>query len=165
MNSEYFKFLFTMCESPYRYEKLLRYLFETEFYGVVPNDDNRCADGLQIREQFNNLNEEAPCSVLEMLIGLALRLEFELVQTMFEKSYKEWFWILIDNLGLSWATNTALQSDTSRLKRAITRLLDRGYESNGEGGLFPLKNSKNDQRKVEIWYQMTEWVLENYEIV
>ena len=33
----------------------------------------------------------------------------------------------------------------------------------GFGGLFPLKHAKKDQRKVEIWYQLQNWLMENYE--
>ena len=43
-------------------------------------------------------------------------------------------------------------------------MLAREYSDNGHGGLFPLKNPKKDQRKVEIWYQMTEYINENYPI-
>jgi hypothetical protein len=175
MNNEYFQFLFNIVGNYHRYELLLRQLFATEFYPLIPNDDNRCVDGLQTRDLFYmekgqhalSLLAEAPCNVFEMLIGVAMRLEFELAQSKFEKPFSEWFWVLIDNLGLTWATNIEIQSykaGSDRVKQIVSRLLDRQYESDGEGGLFPLKYSENDQRTVEIWYQMSEWVLENYPI-
>ena len=43
---------------------------------------------------------DGPCTVLEMLIALSYRLEFETAQSKWEKTVSEWFWILIDNLGL-----------------------------------------------------------------
>ena len=40
--------------------------------------------------------------------------------------------------------------------------VERRYKRSGEGGLFPLKNAAKDQRKVEIWYQLSSYLLENY---
>ncbi len=58
----------------------------------------------------------------------------------------------------------------------LDRMVERTYKRNGEGGLFPLRGPKccgdvlieegvyplRDQRGVEIWYQMCDWMLENY---
>ena len=44
----------------------------------------------------------------------------------------------------------------------LNKIIDRGYSRRGVGGLFPLKYSKNDQRKVELWYQMHSYLIENY---
>ena len=33
---------------------------------------------------------------------------------------------------------------------------------NGTGGLFPLKRPRVNQRRVEVWYQMSEYLMENY---
>jgi len=42
----------------------------------------------------------------------------------------------------------------------LDRVIHRKYKANGEGGFFPLKETNNDQRDVELWYQMSEYVLE-----
>jgi hypothetical protein len=34
---------------------------------------------------------------------------------------------------------------------------------NGTGGLFPLKMPKVNQRRVEIWYQMSAFIEENFD--
>jgi len=102
-----------------------------------------------------------------MLIGLAYRLEFETAQSKWEKTVSEWFWILIDNLGLICCDNDAYFTNSkvgSDVPETIGRMLSREYEADGEGGLFPLKNPKKDQRRIEIWYQMTSYILENYPI-
>jgi hypothetical protein len=70
---------------------------------------------------------------------------------------------MVENLDLMrFADDVYLQSDG---KHIITMVLDvllqRTYTNKGVGGLFPLKRSKNDQRKVEIWYQLQEYLAEN----
>jgi len=153
---------------------LLGELHRMEFYSLIPNDDNRGEDGKQLREKF--INEEGPqalsqsdlggCSVLEMLIGLSFRLEFETMSSRWEKTPSEWFWILIDNLGLEWCNNSMFLQHKS-IDKIITKVeifLNRHYKNDGNGGLFPLKNPRKDQRRIEIWYQMSGYILENYPI-
>jgi hypothetical protein len=143
-----------------------------EFYSLIPNDDNRGEDGKQLRLEF--IEEvgptwapslpQGPCTVLEMMIGLSRRLEFETMSSRWERSPAEWFWVLIDNLGLEWCDNFAYKSVTkvSQTREKVSQMLERHYDFDGNGGLFPLNNPKKDQRRVEIWYQMSAYVLENY---
>lgn len=152
--------------------ELLRVLQGMEFYPLIPNDDNRCMDGLQLRDTYldDGGAEQAlpsgPCTVLEMLIGLSYRLVFETEQSRWEKTTQEWFWILIDNLDLSLTANQNLSLDEyqEKIETNIGNFLNRHYKSNGEGGLFPLKRTRKDQKRVEIWYQMSDYILENYPI-
>jgi len=151
---------------------LLRELHGMEFYPLIPNDDNRCMDGIQLRDTY--LDDGGPeqalpsgsCTVLEMLIGLSYRLVFETEQSRWEKTTQQWFWILIDNLGLNLVTNNDLSIEEYRekIEENVTNFLNRHYKSNGEGGLFPLKKTRKDQKRVEIWYQMSDYILENYPI-
>ena len=59
---------------------LAKELHATEFTWCVRNDDNRASDGLQLRAEYGNSLGyfDGPCSVLEMLIALARRIDFEL---------------------------------------------------------------------------------------
>jgi hypothetical protein len=61
---------------------------------------------------------------------------------------------MIDNLEL-------LPNSLNYKKLAV--LNKREYFPSGKGGLFPLENPREDQTKVEIWYQMHAYVMENYE--
>lgn len=173
LNDRYFKYLCDRVRTDKSYENLLDILFDTEFFGLIPNDDNRATDGMYLRDDYCNeegqhalsLSEKnAPCSVLEMLMGLSLRLEIETIQSKWEKPPSEWFWILIDNLGLrdldddSWVSG---ESDKI-VRTTLENWLNRRYLPSGEGGLFPLSVSLRDQRRIEIWYQMSAYVLENY---
>jgi len=168
MRNKYFNFLCGIVD-PFKGEdrSLLRHLHDIPFYSLVPNDDNRGIDGEKIREIFIDQEgpqalsflPDRPCTLLEMLIGLSIRLEFESGNSYWEKRPDEWFWILIDNLGLADGRYSYDEVDY-----ICDVLLRREYKYNGDGGLFPLKYPKEDQRKVEIWYQMSAYILEKYPI-
>lgn len=154
------------------YTLLLEHLHKKEFYSLVPNDDNRGEDGKKLRMIFEEeANQglsfflEEPCTVLEMLIGLSFRIENNLKDGPHDMSTGECFWMLINNLGLSWANNNAYCQDyeSEAIDEQIDIFLSRNYGKNGDGGLFPLKKPLKDQRKVEIWYQMAEYLLENFD--
>lgn len=172
--NKYFVFLCDFVGGGKSYTLLLQRLFRMEFYSLVPNDDNRGVDGTKIRDLFCDeegpqglsLCPDGPCSILEMLIGLSIRLEFETAQSKYEKTPEEWFWILIDNLDLTLFENSTFfhGAEFDDVSDIINRFLERQYNYAGEGGLFPLRRPKNDQRKIEIWYQMSAYMLENYPI-
>jgi len=174
--NRYFDFLRSIVdeEDKHEYDKLLSELHRIDFYSLIPNDDNRGEDGKQLRQRFVDeggpqglsLSQNEPCTVLEMLIGLAYRLEFESANSRWEKTPGEWFWILLDNLGLGWCDNMKFVQikNTDELHLKIGVCLDRHYKSDGNGGLFPLKEPRKDQRRIEIWYQMSAYIMENYGI-
>jgi len=152
---------------------LLRQLHETPFYPLVLNDENRASDGLDIRDAYFDGERgglQAPlrgeCTMLEMLIGLSYRLESLTAQSRWEKTPREWFWVLVDNLGLDYRSNRGLSRAEycARIVSVCHLFLERQYESDGNGGLFPLKTPGNDQKRVEIWYQMSAFIIENYPI-
>lgn len=145
------------------YWSLLRQLYVKEFVWWVPNDDNRVEDGRDLRyEFFAEMGIEDQdldwtglgCSMLEMLIGLSRRLEFEGGGLA-----KKWFWVLIDNLGLSEYHDNAY-SDAEAVDEILDCVIWRNYHADGRGGLFPLEAPEQDQTKIEIWYQLSAYILE-----
>lgn len=180
-SSRYFNFLCSLVKTDTEYKYLFNWLHSTEFYSLVPNDDNRCEDGKKLRNMYLDMEARVKCrlvkgenfgsensSVFEMLIGLAYRMENSLVGSNFEKSLAECFEIFLFNLGLSWYSDSEIEEYNpsfwdGEIERRLKIFLERKYMSDGQGGLFPLRNPKSDQRKVEIWYQMSEYLLENYE--
>lgn len=145
-----------------RYWKLLRQLYVTEFVWFVPNDDNRVADGKDLRHEFleeKHILEIDPdwltlgCSMLEMLIGLARLWSFEE-----DLSVGFCFWRMIDNLGLSQCNDR--QPNPQYVSEVLDRVIWRTYEPDGTGGLFPLTDPHYDQREVELWYQLCAYILE-----
>lgn len=149
------------------YILLAEQMHNTRFNWTVPNDDNRIEDGKDLRQEFLlETNAECDqewlerdCSMLEMLIALSRRVEFESAKDTFY-----WFWKILENLQIRSCTDEAYLEDDRVpmiVDQAIYRVINRTYGSNGEGGMFPLKHSNQDQRKVEIWYQMGAYLLEN----
>lgn len=143
--------------------KLLERLFLKEFVWHIPNDDNRAVDGRDLRlrfledQQISNPPEDwmwLGCSMLEMLIALSQRLAFET-----DDEPRDWFWQLIKNMGLYEYTGRR-RVPLDAIDEACDRIIWRRYSPSGHGGLFPLKYSTQDQREVEIWYQMSAYLLE-----
>jgi len=170
--NRYFQFLSNIVGRN-GYDLLLRHLHRIEFYSLVPNDDNRGEDGKKLRDIFfeevgymaSSSLPEGPCTVLEMLIGLSYRVENELAGNPRGILAREAFWIFIDNLDLAWCDDVGYLNRLAAeiIDDVIGVLLDRKYMRNGTGGIFPLLKTRKDQRKVEIWYQMSEYLLENYD--
>lgn len=144
------------------YWKLLRQLYCKEFVWIIPNDDNRAEDGKDLRLEFVesegiDVDHEwmnMTCSMLELLIGLSRRLSFEA-----EGEPRGWFWHMIENLGFEIYNDNSLYPE-GEIDRRLDELIWRLYKRNGSGGLFPLKRPPEDQRNVEIWYQLSAYLLE-----
>lgn len=130
---------------------------------LIPNDDNRIVDGMDLRNQYfeeTGMDVEIPCcTFLEMLIALAFRMEDTI-----GRNYDEWFWLMLRNIGLDGMDDDRYSdlSDSEMIEDTILIVMNREYGMDGTGGLFPLKNPDKDQRKVEIWYQMSAYLIENF---
>ena len=172
LDNLYFEWLYkqvrsTRLKHPSKtYWCLFRQLYTKEFIWIVPNDDNRIEDGRGLRyDFFRNLDYEVDedwmhlgCSFLEMLIALSQRLSFE-----GEGEARDWFWEMLDNIKVG-GFNDEVYTQGAYSERVVNDILDsviwRTYRRNGRGGLFPLQHAREDQRDVEIWYQMNAYLLE-----
>lgn len=143
---------------------IAHFLYEKKFYSLVPNDDNRVEDGIKLREIFlseinksnNNHPLNGPCNMLEMLIALSQRMDYILYDQNIGERTSKWFWLMIENLDLQ-----PMFSDEEVIHEnelILDRFLERKYTFSGRGGLFPVKRTSQDQRKVEIWYQMQHYI-------
>ena len=153
------------------YTKLLTYLHSKEFRYSIVMDGNREADGIDLRYRFGDelqlhpaliatQLDTTPCSMLEMMVALANRCEESIMNEPDSESGPEkWFWIMIDNMGLSQMSNAAF--DIQYTDNVIEKFLNRQYDRNGDGGLFIIDNCSHDIRNVEIWTQMC-WYLDEY---
>lgn len=153
------------------YLDLFYLLRDIPFTYELEMDKNRLDDGLDLRYRFgeyvnysrttiNRYFKHELCSVLEMMIALAIRLEEHIMyDSEFGDRTAKWFWSMIDSLGLSCMDDSNFDEEYSY--DAIMRWLDRDYESNGEGGLFTIEKTNFDLREVEIWYQAC-WYLNQF---
>lgn len=146
------------------YRKLLMHLHRTVFTYSIPLDRNRAANGEHLRYRFalnHHVDEEyldiGPCTVLEMMLALAIRCEEEIMDDPdVGDRTAQWFWNMITNLGLGGVTDD--NYDRRDVDDILTTFLNRDYDPDGRGGLFRIRNCKYDLRQVEIWVQMS-WYL------
>lgn len=169
----YLEWLYNLVGGPEKgnYLYLFRRLQAREFFWMVPNDDNRAEDGKSLRGRFASETGITdvdilfgPCSILEMMVGLAVRWETNIMhdEDLGDRT-AVWFWEMIKNLKLDKYTDEAFTVDSfTEVDKILTRFVNRRYRKSGKGGLFPLKHPKKDQTKVEIWEQITEYFKERY---
>jgi len=167
----YFNWLYSrICslrlKNPARtYWNLFRLLYTKEFVWIIPNDDNRVEDGKALRYECLEENGYDPndvdqdwlkmdCSFLELLIGLSRRLAFET-----SGDPDEWFWEMLENLELARYSDRA-PLPQKQIEEVLDQVIWRTYRWNGSGGLFPLQNARRDQRDVELWYQLMDYIVE-----
>ena len=154
------------------YWLLIKDLYRKPFYWTVPNDDNRAYEGKNLREKFCDEQRieyiydyfDSTPSLLEVIIGSAYRCEEMMIDQDDNMGMNFWFWKMLRNVGLEKFTDDNYHDLNGELiiDDILTKIIDRTYHRNGRGGLFPLKNYKKDQRKVELWYQMNSYLVENY---
>lgn len=131
-----------------------------EFTYTIPKDENRADDGIRLRRrfalQYQNVYDadiylDGPCSVLEMMVALALRGEETIMDDpLLGDRTGQWFWGMVTNMGLGSMVDERFNEKIA--DEIIRRMVDREYEPNGKGGLFTV-NRGLDMRDVEIWYQ------------
>lgn len=168
LRHEYFEWLcrFVKC---YNHRKLMSLLFSIDFYYTIPMDGNRYEDGINLRYRFADeksyhyryiaaLLDDEPCSMLEMMVALALRIEEHITADPDNGDQtKRWFEDMLKNSGL-WSMTDDRYSERSATQN-VSNILDRKYARNGDGGLFRLHRCRRDLRHVEIWYQAM-WYLD-----
>lgn len=138
------------------YRQLLMHLHNTVFRYSIRGDLNRAEDGKCLRERAGVRFVE-PCSVLEMMVALAIRCENNIMDdTRYGDRTSQWFWEMIKSLGLNHMDDTNYNKDT--VDDIIERFLERNYRPDGRGGLFTVRGCEYDLRNEEIWTQMC-WYL------
>ena len=157
------------------YLQLLRKLHEIPFHSSLYMDENRAEDGRELRYRFGydrgysredideTIGMRRHCSMLEMMVALSLRMEENIMQNDEEGNRTGiWFWSMVASLGLmSEYDGNFYAGDVEAIVRDFR---DRKYDRDGRGGLFTVKHCREDMRKLEIWYQMSEWLNEYLEV-
>lgn len=169
INNMYFEWMYYLvCEEDMSYRKLFYLLHDIDFTYTIDMDGNRFDDGVDLRYRFGaetgcdereiaRYLDIRPCSVLEMLIALSIRLEEHIMADPdVGNRTGKWFWAMMSNLKLDKMDDSMFERN--RVKKVIQKFLDRDYARDGAGGLFRIKNCKYDLRDVEIWYQ-ANWYL------
>ena len=160
------KSLVTKKDNNRAYSFLLDALWRKEFFTLIPHDENRATDGIFLRRHLGFADDFGPARCLEVLIGIAKRAEFQLTGDLASMNYRDLFWEFLSNLKLNKYDDSAMSEPQAifEVDAILNRWLERSYDRKGHGGIFPLKSPAKDQWKVELWYQMQEYVLQKEEL-
>lgn len=146
------------------YDDLARLMFEKEFRYVLPMDDNRMVDGMDLRVEFARVEHIpptrmpqnlGPCKFLEVLIGLSRRMEFT-----GGGNAAGWAWQLLCNLELDRMSDPLSKGHIRWIDQVMETVIRRTYSPDGTGGFFPLNSDDDDQTRIELWYQMNAYIIE-----
>lgn len=170
----YFEWLcFLVNADMERYSELLFQLHDTDFVWCLELDESRANDGLELRKEYYEMTGddwvmlmEKPCSVLEMLVALARRMDDMLMDDNTASRVPVWFWEMVKNLGLKKYKNVVMlvgnDDDLYGIQTILHMWMTREFEFDGVGSVFPLQNPASDQRDATIVRQLNAYVLENY---
>lgn len=171
LREDYFEWMYdTVCRGRFAkensYRELLTYLHSVEYTWILSDDVNRAEDGEEgLRWRFAYENHiqirhelDGPCSVLEMILALAYKCEEIMDDAAVGDRTVQWFWKMINNLGLSGMTDRRF--DLLYVEDTVQRFLNREYEPDGHGSLFVIRNCRYDLRDVETWTCML-WYLDS----
>lgn len=161
------------------YIKLCSLLNKVPFEPVIKLDENRLSDVqsllretyIQSQSDWYRLTNDDimelpiwPVSFLELIISLAMRIDLDFMREINGiDNTRIYFWVLVRNLGIlefddeHWGED-AIISVVNRLNI----VQERKYDFNGNGGLFPLENAEMDQRNVQIWNQLCQFVNQRF---
>ena len=154
------------------YTELLYVLNDVDFEYLLEMDGNRYEDGIDLRYRFGNQCgysqsqiaydlDDHPCSILEMMVALAIRCEDLMANEDAGNRTGEWFWGMVRNLGLGEYTD--IDFDEPAVREILYIFISREYSPDGSGGLFTTSASKNrevDMTTVRIWFQAM-WYLDD----
>lgn len=170
---DYFQYLIWRCglQRMTKLTNVFAILHNIPFTYVLERDDNREEDGIDLREDYTPPNGydmkiimdfyAKRCSVFEMLIGLAIRVDDEFIGDPAEEHPEDFFIEMLENLGLTkFVGKRYREKDVINI---VQRWLDRRFDKDGRGSPFPVHHDHRDQRKIEIWDQMNAYISENYD--
>lgn len=169
VREDYFEWMYKLvCEGRYdginAYRKLLRHLHNTNFVGTNRSDNDRVHDGIGLRHRFATRYDKFPynyvsrslegeCSLLEMMIALAIRCEETIMSdARLGDRTAFWFWKMINTLELGGMTDS--NYDEIHVDWVLCRFENRDYAPDGTGGLFKVRGTNYDFRRMTIWKQM-----------
>lgn len=176
IETEYFEWLTDLSSTllqPYgEYRLLSECLYSIEFYSGHGNDADRVEDGLDLRLRFAEESGYSmymvrtrimsPCSVLEMMLALAIRCEENIMGEPGIDNSGRWLYEMVESLHLNGMEDFYFDEDY--IYGRIQIFLQRRYRRNGDGGLFTVHKTNKDLRDADIWFQMCWYLAEIAEL-
>ena len=166
IESEYLRWIFDIIDG-WDYSSMLKQLHTIEFYSDIWLDENMVEEVYCFRDRMGR-DYDGPRgkpSVLEIFVVLADKCENRIMHDESKGNRTvEWFWSMMDNLGLSRYDDIHYNSNSSeKISDIIDIFLEKDYDYDGNhGGAFPCKNPSKDLRNTALWEQLNYWLNENY---
>lgn len=175
-------YMYWMCENVKlpcaRYEMLAKLLHNIPFRSPIRSDKNRISDAIKMRQEWCSENEvifdipdnmicNGSCSVLELLVSFARRIDRDFTSVSVDDEPYIMFDHFLENLDLYRFTDSAFSKNEDRVYdyiiQIINRWMDGDIDSRGHGGLFPLEYHEDaDQSGKSLWDQMMPYLGENF---
>lgn len=152
------------------YGDLIQILYDTPFRAIFESDNDRMSDGMSLRNRYTQANrmsnalnlllrEAHPCSVLEVMLALALRIEEEYLGAYSdEHPVGQWFNYMLHSLGIAHMIDPFFETEIA--SEVIDKFLNHNYRPDGFGSLFWIINTKEDMRQLDLWHQAMLWINE-----
>lgn len=172
---EYLKWLYdSVFEEDDHYIHLANILHSIPFIYILEWDENMGCHGIELRYRFMYINgmydqnyedifDDDPCSVFEMLVALAIRIEDQFMDNLEDYRVPEWFKLMLKNIGLepyndSYFNNWSFDYE---VKGIVDNFLYRRFDPDGHGSIFTT-NRDVDMRDIDFWKQTTWYLTDNY---
>lgn len=174
IRKEYLEWLCHQVGAGREWHLLWYKLHSMAFVWTIEMDENRAADGQNLRylysleAEFDGISGveideylAGPCSVMEFLVGLARRIEDDIMYDVDEENRtSEWFWTMIRNLGLDFYDD--FHYDDVAVEGIVNRFMSRNYDELDEnetpqGGLKNIFRPRVGYKNLQIWEQVQAW--------
>lgn len=143
--------------------RILETLHDQHFIPILDLDWNRAIDGTSLRHRFgldmdvilpNDFDDPdgTSCTFLEMMVGIADRMALQ-IDVHTDKA----FWRIARNMGIAKESNPSEEL----IEMCAQRVVNRTYNHDGtHGGMFPLRHTTRDQRFINLFAQLQEYIME-----
>ena len=185
LKTEYLNFLMNKLQIPSGiYYNLCNILQNTAFIPILPMDENRSYECLELRKEFTECSGRNPETIdvlnyelghrgtgtmLELLVVLTFYIHYNLLESEYDAEPSKWFLEMLENCGiLPYAINNWSGDEKVNNIKSILRIINlRRFNWDGEGSFFPIRfphSPHSDQRYEEILIQANNYIAENYDI-
>lgn len=175
IRAEYFEWLYKKSMGFAIHGVQFRRFFETlhsiEFKAVMKEDIARVNDGISLRntyayetgQDYDTISDylTEPCSVLEMMLALAIKEEDIMSDPRKGDRTKQWLWMQINSMGIVAEPDYVGEKfPEGEIREKVSKMINRDYAPDGTGGLFKFYNPpEEDLSKIDLWKQMC-WYLD-----
>ena len=166
VRKEYLNWLCRLVDARFYWHFLWWKLHSMAFVWILPMDENRAEDGKSLRYLYSlervgdgvtteEIDEylAGPCTVLEFLVGLARRIENDIMYDAGSDDDRTsvWFWEMVQNLGLDRYDDE--HYDDIEVDDIVTKFMSRKYNEES-GNIFKVGSG---QKNMQLWDQAQAW--------